>query len=104
LSGPEWAKVRRALQRPQLLTFLDQAEEGLASLPLAREMVAAAVRVEGLRRQRALLRGVSAAAAVLRGVLLAAGLVLSLSGEAGAQALALVQGTLRGVWRASSLV
>jgi hypothetical protein len=104
LSGPEWSKVRRALQRPQLLTFLDQAEAGLASLPLAREVVAAAVRVEGLRRQPALLRGASASAAVLRGVLLAAGLVLSLAGEAGAKATALVQGTLRGVWRASSLV
>jgi hypothetical protein len=104
LSGPEWSKVRRALQRPQLLTFLDQAAAGLASLPLAREVVAAAVRVEGLRRQPALLRGVSVSAAVLRGVLLAAGLVLSLSGEVGAQAMALVQQTLRGVWRASSLV
>jgi hypothetical protein len=29
LSGPEWSKVRRALQRPQLLTFLDQAAAGL---------------------------------------------------------------------------
>jgi hypothetical protein len=37
-------------------------------------------------------------------VVLAAGLVLSLSGAAGTQALALVRGTLRGVWRASSLV
>ena len=35
---------------------------------------------------------------------MAAGLVLSLSGAAGSQALALVRGTLRGVWRASSLV
>src|SRR5205823_6840470 len=43
-------------------------------------------------------------AAALRGVLLAAGLVLSLSGAAGSQATALVRGTLRGVWRASSLV
>jgi hypothetical protein len=37
-------------------------------------------------------------------VLLAAGLVLSLSHEAGTQAVALVRGVLRGLWRASSLV
>src|SRR5207302_8657148 len=68
------------------------------------ELLEAAVRVEGLRRQPAALRGAGERAAALRGVLLAAGLVLSLSGAAGAQALALVRGTLRGVWRASSLV
>jgi hypothetical protein len=104
LPGPEWSKVRRALQRPQLLTFLDQAEEGLASLPVDRELVAAAVRVEGLRRQPEGLRGTGVSAGALRGMLLAAGLVLSLSGAAGSQAAALVRGTLRGVWRASSLV
>lgn len=43
-------------------------------------------------------------AAALRGVLGAAGLVLSLSGEAGAQASAMVRGVLRGVGRASRLV
>lgn len=102
LLGPPWSKVRRLLQRPQLLTFLDQAREGLSSLPVAGELLAAAVRVEGRRRQPEGLQGEKAAA--LRGVLLAAGLVLSLSGAAGAQALALVRGTLRGVWRASSLV
>ena len=104
LSGPEWAKVRRQLQRPQLLTFLDLAREGLSSLPVTGEVLAAAVRVEGLRRQPERLRGADLQAGALRGVLLAAGLVLSLSGEAGVQASALVRGTLRGVWRASSLV
>jgi hypothetical protein len=62
------------------------------------------VRVEGLRRQPEKLREANGQAAALRGVLLAAGLVLSLSGPAGTQALALVRGALRGVWRASSLV
>jgi hypothetical protein len=104
LSGPEWSKVRRALQRPQLLTFLDQAQEGLSSLPVAPELVAAAVRVEGVRRQPDAVQGTTVSAAALRGVLLAAGLVLSLSGAAGSQAAALVRETLRGVWRASSLV
>ncbi len=104
LSGPEWSKVRRQLRRPQLLTFLDQAHAGLSSLPVTGELLAAAVRVEGLRRQPEALRGEDVTAGALRGVLLAAGLVLSLSGEAGLQASALVRGTLRGVWRASSLV
>jgi hypothetical protein len=104
LAGPPWSKVRRLLQRPQLLTFLDRAREGLSSVPIAGELLAAAVRVEGLRRQPEGLRGESVPAAALRGVLLAAGLVLSLSGATGSQALALVRGTLRGVWRASSLV
>ena len=104
LSAPEWSKVRRLLRRPQLLTFLDKAQEGLSALPVAGELLAAAVQVEGLRRQPARLRDAGVAAATLRGVLLAAVLVLSLSGAAGSQALALVRGTLRGVWRASSLV
>ena len=104
LSGPEWDKIRRQLQRPQLLTFLDQAREAVSSLPVAPELVAAAVRVEGLRRQAERLRGNDVSAGVLRGLLLAAGMVLSLSGEAGTQAAALVGRMLRGVWRASSLV
>src|SRR4029077_18617708 len=83
LSGPEWSKVRRLLQRPQLLTFLDKAQEGLSSLPVAGELLAAPLRVERLRRQREGLRGEGVSAAALRGVLLAAGLVLSLSGAAG---------------------
>ncbi len=109
LSGSEWDKARRALSRPELLTFLDQAAARLATVPVADEPNAAAVRqaaveVEGLRRQPAALRGEGARAATLRGVLLAAGLVLALSGEAGARALAQVRQVLGGVWRASSLV
>jgi hypothetical protein len=104
LSGPEWSKVRRLLGRPQLLTFLDQARAGWSSLPVAGELVEAAVRVEGLRREPGGLRGAGVPAAALRGVVLAAGLVLALSGPAGAQASALVRGVLRGVWRASSPV
>jgi hypothetical protein len=104
LAGPEWSKVRRQLRRPQLLTFLDKACEELAAVPVPGELLAAAVRGEGLRRQPEQLRGAGVKAAALRGVLLAAGLVLALSGEAGSQAWALVRGTLRGMWRASSLV
>jgi hypothetical protein len=104
LSSPAWSKVRRQLQRPQLLTFLDQAQKGLARLPVAGDLVEAAVRVEGLRRPAAAVAGKDVSTGALRAVLLASSLVLSLSGEAGVKALALVQGVLRGVWRASSLV
>jgi hypothetical protein len=103
LSADSWSKVRRLLARPQLLTFLNKAQQEVAALPHPPELVAAAVRVEGLRRQpEALRQGVSSG--VLRGLLLAAGLVLSLSGVVGTQTLACVRGVLRGVWRASSLV
>jgi hypothetical protein len=104
LTGPRWAKVRRALARPQLWTYLDRAHEQLAALPVAVELREAAVQVEGLRRRPEGLRGEGPSAGALRGVLLAAGLVLSLAGPAGAEALAQVRGVLGGVWRASSLV
>jgi hypothetical protein len=104
LAGAEWSKVRRLLARPQLLTFVDKAQEALSALPVAEELLSAAVRVEGLRREPERLREESVRGAALRGVCLAAGLVLSLSGEAGVQALALVRSALQGVWRASSLV
>jgi hypothetical protein len=104
LSDAAWSKVRRLLQRPQLLTFLDQAAQGIASLPQPAAVVAAAVRGEGLRRRPEGLRGEGVSSGALRGVLLAAGLVLSLSGAAGAEAVAGVRGVFRGVWRASSLV
>jgi hypothetical protein len=104
LSDAVWSKVRRSLQRPQLLAFLETAQQGVAALPLPAEVVSAAVRVEGLRRRPELLHGESVSSGALRGVLLAAGLVLSLSGVAGVQAVAGVRGVLRGVWRASSLV
>jgi len=104
LTSPRWAKVRRALARPQLWTYLDRAHEQLAALPVAAELREAAVQVEGLRRRPGALREEGPSAAALRGVLLAAGLVLSLAGPAGAEALTRVREVLGGVWRASSLV
>jgi hypothetical protein len=104
LADPAWAKVRRSLGRPQLLAFLDEASAGLSRLPVAAEVRQAAVRVEGLRRHPEVTREEGARAGALRGMLLVAGLVLSLAGDAGTRALALVREVLRGVWRASSLV
>jgi hypothetical protein len=104
LDDPVWAKTRRALTRPQLLTFLDRTHEQLAALPLSPEMREAAVQAEGLRQRPEGLRGASPSAAALRGVLLATGLVLALSGPVAIQAVAQVQQVLRQAWRASSLV
>jgi hypothetical protein len=103
LAGPEWSKARRVLACPELLTFLDRVQEALAAAP-ATAVVKAAVDVEGLRRQPEAVRGEGAMAGARRAVLLAAGLLLTLSGEAGQQALARVRAILDGAWRASSLV
>jgi hypothetical protein len=104
LTGPEWSRVRTKLVGREAFTYLVEAQRRLAALPLAPELRQAAVRQEVLRRQPQALRGEGPGAGALRGVLLAASLVLTLSGQAGAQALALVRGVLDGLWRSSSLV
>jgi hypothetical protein len=104
LTGAEWAKVRRLLQRPQLFTYLDRVGAALAALPVAPALRQAALAAEGLRRHPERLQGDSRAAGAARGMLLLAGVVLSRSGEAGAQAVAAVRGVLGQAWRASSLV
>jgi hypothetical protein len=104
LTGPEWSRLRTRPVGPKALTFLGRVQEQLAALPVPAELRAAAVQVEGLRRQPEGLRGSGRSAAALRGVLLASGLVLTLAGQAGAQALALVRGVLDGAKRSSSLI
>jgi hypothetical protein len=104
LDDPVWGKTRRALTRPQLLTFLDRTHEQLAALPLSSEVRESAVQAEGLRQRPEGFRGASLSAAALRGVLLATGLVLSLSGPVAIEAVAQVRQVLGQAWRASSLV
>jgi hypothetical protein len=104
LAGPEWAKTRRALTRPQLLTYLNQTHERLQGLPVEPAVRDAAVRAEGLRRRPEGLQDASPSAAALRGVLLATSVVLALSAAAGTAAVAQVRVVLRQAWRASSLV
>jgi hypothetical protein len=104
LDDPVWAKTRRALMRPQLLTFLERTQERLAALPVSPEVREAAVQAEGLRQRPAELPGSAPSSAALRGVLLATGLVLSLSGPAALAAMTQVGQVLRQAWRASSLV
>ncbi|MGH7223911.1 MAG: hypothetical protein ACRELF_11825, partial [Gemmataceae bacterium] len=104
LNDPVWAKTRRALTRPELLTFLDGTHERLAALPVSPAVREAAVQAEGLRQRPEGLQGVGPSSAALRGVLLVTGLVLSLSGAAGLVAAGQVRQVLRQAWRASSLV
>jgi hypothetical protein len=104
LGGPEWAKTRRALTRPQLLTFLDRTHEQLAALPLSPTLREAAVQAEGLHHRPEKLPGEGPSAAALRGVVLATSLVLALSGDEGSEAVTQVRNVLRQAWRASSLV
>lgn len=103
LADPLWAKTRRALTRPQLLTFLDRTHAQLAALPLAPAVRDAAVQAAGLRQRPEGLRGADAAAA-WRGVLLATSLVLARAGAEGTAAVAQVRQVLSQAWRASSLV
>jgi hypothetical protein len=104
LDGPEWSRLRTKLVGPKAFTYLVRVQKQLAALPVEAELVKAAVQVEGLRQQPETLRGEGSSAGAARGLLLACGLVLSLSGEVGKQALALVRGVLAGAWRSSSLV
>jgi len=104
LAGPEWVKTRRALARPQLLTFLDQTHERLEALPVEPTVRDAVVRAEGLRQRPDGLQGAGPSAAALRGMLLATSVVLALSAAAGTAAVAQVRAVLRQAWRASSLV
>jgi hypothetical protein len=104
LTGPEWAKTKRALARPQLLAFLDHTHEQLAALPLSPTVRDAAVQAEGLRQRPQGLRQGGPSAAALQGVLLATSVVLALAGAEATKAVAQVGKVLRQAWRASSLV
>ena len=104
LDDPVWAKTRRALTRPQLLTFLDRTHAQLAAMPVTPAVRDAAVQAEGLRQRPKGLQGAGPSAAALRGVLLATALVLTLSRMEGTVAVAQVRQVLRQAWRASSLV
>jgi len=96
--------VKRALQKPEMLNYLDQVHKKLAELPYAAEVKQAAVRQECLRRSPELLQGEGPSPAALRGVLLACAVVLSKSGALGEAAVAAVGEIFRRAYRASSLV
>jgi hypothetical protein len=104
VDGREWAKVRRPLKRPGFFTFPDRVSGELAALPAAKELVQAAVEVEGARRRPEASSGTGPSAQGYRAVVLVAGVLLALAGEGGAQALARVRGVLRRGYRANSAV
>lgn len=83
-------------------TYLGRVREKLSALPVAPELLEASLRVEGVQARPELVRGDGERAQAMRAVVLVAGLVLTRAGEAGAEALALVQGVLRQACRASS--
>jgi hypothetical protein len=98
LSGVVWAKTRRLLLRRESFTFLDQAQERLAALRLAPDVLSALLDLEGLRRQPWRLSAATRAWALVRTVQLT-----KACRDWPAEARR-VGSVLRGVWRASSLV
>lgn len=104
LPDAEFGAAKRLLQRPQVLTYLDEVQRKLAALPVPAAVREAAVQQEGLRRRPELLRGEGSAAAAQRGLLLVCAVVLAKAGAVGQQAVQGVRAALRSSWRASSLV
>jgi hypothetical protein len=99
-----FGKVKRLLQQPEMLRYLEHVERQLAALPYPEEVTQAAVRQACLRRRPELLRGEGTQAAALRGILLLGAVLLGKAGAAGPQAVAAVQDIFRRAYRASSLV
>ena len=104
LPDSDFAKAKRALQRPEMFNYLDRVEQKLKELPFAPEITQAAVQHEALRRRPELLKEDKPKAALLRGVMLACLVVLGKADNAGRQALAAVREIFRRAYRASSLV
>jgi hypothetical protein len=104
LPDAAFAKSKRQLRQPEMLTYLDRVQQQLAALPLPEDVKRAAVRQEGLRRRPEALQGEGSRAAALRGALLLCAVVLGRAGEVGQQAAAAVRDICRRAYRASSLV
>jgi hypothetical protein len=104
LPDASFGTAKRLLQRPQTLTYLDEVQRKLDTLPVTAELREAVLRQEGLRRHPQLLQGDTRQAAALRGIALIGALILAKAGVAGEQAVQSVRAVLRNTWRASSLV
>jgi hypothetical protein len=98
LSGAAWAKTRRLLLRRESFTFLDQVQGRLAELRSDPDVLAALLDLEGLRRQPWRRSAGTEVLALVQTVFLTKA-CSDWRIEAGR-----VEGVLRGVWRASSLV
>ncbi len=104
LPDGDFAKSKRLLHQEQTLTYLDEVQRKLESLPAPGEVKQAAVQQECLRRRPELLQGESQAAAALRGVLLMCTVVLAKAEAVGIATVQAVKTIFRTTWRASSLV
>lgn len=104
LPDGDFAKVKRQLQKPEMLSYLDRVQQKIAALPFPEEVKQAAVRQEGLRRRPEALQGEGSQAATRRGILLVCAVVLGKSDTVGQQAVAAVKDIFRRAYRASSLV
>jgi hypothetical protein len=104
LPDGDFAKVKRQLQKPEMLNYLDRVQQKIAALPFPEEVKQSAVRQEALQRRPEALQGEGSQAAARRGILLACAVVLGKSGTVGQQAVAAVKDIFRRAYRASSLV
>jgi hypothetical protein len=104
LHGPEWAKARRQLARPEVFTYLDRTEQALAAVEGDEQLKALLVRAEGLRQRPEALRSEGRPSSANRGLLLVVAALLSAGGAAVAGVASGVRGALRQSWRSSSLV
>jgi hypothetical protein len=104
LPEADFAKAKRQVQHPQMLSYLDRVEKELGKLQIAAEVKQAAIDQEALRRRPELLQGKTTQAAARRGVLLMCAVTLSKAGEAGTKAAEAVREIFRRAHRASSLV
>ena len=104
LPEADFAKLKRQLQKPEMLNYLDRTHQKLAALAIPEEVKQAAIRQEGLRRRPEALQGDSPQAALRRGILLMCVVVLSKADAVGPQAVTAVRDIFRRAYRASSLV
>jgi hypothetical protein len=98
LSGVAWAKIRRLLLRRESFVFLDQAQQRLAALGLAPDVLSALLDLEGLHRQPWRLSAATRGWASVRTV------QLTKACPHWCAEAERVRAVLRSVWRASSLV
>lgn len=103
LAGPPWDKTVRLLRRRETFTFLDRLHEALGRLAIDANELDAALHFEGLRSCPWLWRDETSQAATARALVLVETVRLGKDGR-WQEVVAQVRRTLRGCWRASSLV
>jgi hypothetical protein len=104
LPGPDWAKARRLVQRPEALTFLDRLSKQVQALPLDGASRTTLLRLEGLRRCPERLRERGPSGAVARGLALVGSVQLAKTEGDWPEQAAALRGVLRRCVRASSAV